>query len=235
MGQNKLERFAELNEFDNVFQPAFDDTFRKDWVYKGKWHKEIFKNDNPIVLELGCGKGEYTVGLGKRYPDKNFIGIDIKGNRMWVGAKEALENNMNNIRFLRTRIEIIESFFAENEISEIWITFPDPQLKRGKKRLTSARFLNAYKTFLKKDGIVHLKSDNRELHDFTGEIAKLNSLDIKAKETDLYNSDIDSDILAIKTYYEQQYLNQGLPITYIQFSLNGEKELINPPFDKEEK
>jgi len=233
VGKDKIRKFAELDTFSHVIQPDFEDVFRKDHPLKGNWSNDIFKNDNPIVLELGCGKGEYTVGLAREYKDKNFIGIDIKGNRMWAGAKQALHEKLENVYFLRTRIELIESFFAANEISEIWITFPDPQMQRPRKRLSSARFLNMYKTFLKPDGIVHLKTDSAELHVFTHNLCELNELQVIEKFDDLYNSSYNDQILEIKTHYEQIYLNRGIPITYLKFRL-GDKELVNPPFSDDE-
>lgn len=233
MGKDKIRKFTELDTFNHVIQPTFEEVFRKDHKLKGNWSEEIFKNDNPIVLELGCGKGEYTVGLAKEYPNKNFIGIDIKGNRMWAGAKQALQENLENVYFLRTRIELIESFFAANEISEVWITFPDPQMQRPRKRLSSARFLNMYHTFLKQDGIVHLKTDSAELHVFTSTLCDLNELEVLEKFDNLYNSNYQDRILEIKTHYEQIYLKRGIPITYIKFKLS-DKEIINPPFSEEE-
>ena len=173
MGKNKLQRFAENLTFDNFFQPTYDE-ISTGYFLKGKWASDFFKNNNPIVLELGCGKGEYSVGLARRYPDKNFIGLDIKGARMWRGCKTAVDENIQNIAFLRTRIELIEHYFAENEISEIWITFPDPQPRRIKenKRLTSPAFLKRYASILKKDLIIHLKTDAFLLYFYTMEIIK---------------------------------------------------------------
>ena len=227
MGKDKLKRFAEIETFDNVIQPTAKEALNTSHFLKGKWASDFFNNSNPIILELGCGKGEYSVNLAKLYPDINFIGIDIKGSRMWLGAKEAINEGIKNVGFLRTRIEWIESFFAEDEISEIWITFPDPQLhrKREKKRLTSPLFLNSYRKMLKEEGIIHLKTDNRELHNYTLEILKYNKAQIIESTNDLYNSDLQSPILSIKTFYEKKFLIDNIKITYIKFRIN--KELIS--------
>jgi len=225
LAKKKLKRWAELNSFSHVIQPAFEDVFGKDYELKGKWHKEWFKNNNPIVLELGCGKGEYTVNLALKYPDKNFIGIDIKGHRMWRGAREAKEKELLNATFLRTRIEFIRSFFAPGEVDEIWITFPDPQLKQSRenKRLPGPWFLNLYRSFLKDNGIVHLKTDCRELYDYSLSIVKANSLDIITSTTDLHNEMPGNELLAIRTFYEEMFLKENVPITYLSFRLPNEK------------
>ena len=232
MGKNKLQRFAENETFSNLIQPPFSEVFRKDYFLKGQWNKSIFKNDNPIVLELGCGKGEYTVGLAKMYPEKNFIGIDIKGARLWRGAKTAHEANMNNVAFLRTRIEQITSFFDKDEVSEIWITFPDPQPKRIKttKRLSSSVFLNFYKSFLKPQGLVHLKTDSADLHRYTRSVVELNKLKVHKVTDNLYSTEKDDPILSIRTFYEEQYLEKGIPITYLCFELSNDKPLIEPVY-----
>ena len=178
MGKNKLAKFNEMKDFDNVYQVDFKSVLNKNFYLKGKWSSEVFKNHHPIVLELGCGKGEYTVGLAKRYPNKNFIGIDIKGARIYKGAKTALENNLQNVRFIRTRIDFISSFFAENEVAEIWLTFPDPQPKKFKKRLSSSTFLNRYSQFLSKNALIHLKTDSRLLYEYTKALAEVNKFEI---------------------------------------------------------
>lgn len=232
MGKGKLQRFDEMATYNNVVQPKFEDVFRKDHALKGKWGQDFFKNSNPIILELACGKGEYSVGLARKFPDKNFIGIDIKGARMWRGATMAQEEGLTNVGFLRTRIEIIESFFGPNEISEIWITFPDPQLKKPKKRLTSARYLMNYNKFLREDGIMHLKTDNKVLYHFTNNLCELNKLTILKNSSDLYNSEFLDDILSIRTFYESMWLEQGLKINYISFTIN-QKDIINPPTEDE--
>ncbi len=222
VGQNKLERFAELDTFSNTIQPKLDnwfDTFEN----KGKWNEIYFKNNNPIVLELGCGKGEYTVGLARQYPDKNFIGMDRKGNRIWRGAKTALDEDINNIMFLRTEIDKVDQFFAPGEVSEIWITFPDPQpqLSRAKKRLTAPKFLARYKNMLAPDGIIHLKTDSQLLYEYTLEVIEEGNHTLLFKTNDLYaNPENKSDpILGIQTYYESLFLKEGMPITYIKFRL----------------
>lgn len=228
MGKDKLKRWAELATFDNVMQPT-SGGFGVAHEVKGTWNEKILKNSNPIVLELGCGKGEYTVGLAKRYTDKNFIGVDIKGARMWRGAKTANENGIKNTAFLRTRIEFIESFFATDEVDEIWITFPDPHIGKNNpnRRLTCPMFLNRYRSFLKDNGIVHLKTDNRELFDYTYNIVKNNELEILAATTDLYTDFEGNDILGIRTHYESIFLKEGLLINYLSFRLPKNKEIIN--------
>lgn len=230
MGKNKLQRFAENETFRNLVQPEFDDIFGKDFHLKGSWHTQFFKNNNPIVLELGCGRGEYTVALGEKFPNKNFIGIDIKGARLWRGAKTAIENGMDNVGFLRTRIEFIRSLFGSNEVAELWITFPDPQLKKSrlKKRLTCSGFLNSYREFLTPDGIVHLKTDNQTLHFYTKKLLEENEMEILIATNDLYNSGLANEILSVKTKYEQDYLAKGMPITYLKFRLSGSKPLVEP-------
>lgn len=221
MGKNKLARFAENLTFDNFFQPNYED-IKNGFVLKGKWRSDFFKNNNPIILELGCGKGEYSVGLAKRYPDKNFIGIDIKGARMWRGCKTSNDDNMNNIAFLRTRIELIEFYFDEHEVDEIWVTFPDPQPRRIKenKRLTSPPFLARYANILKTDGIVHLKTDAFILYLYTLEVIEEYKHKILISTNDLYNSGIEDDVMGIQTFYEQMFLEQGKRINYIKFQLN---------------
>lgn len=228
-GKNKLKRFAENETFSHVIQPKFHEVFQTKHSLYGAWNSKFWNNSNPIVLELGCGKGEYTVNLAKKFPDKNFIGIDIKGARFWRGAKTAHDEGITNVAFLRTRVEFLESFFASGEISEIWITFPDPQMekRRTKKRLTSARFLNMYRAVLKPGGVIHLKTDSQELHAYTKYIINQNLHKILVKTTDLYNSNFLDDILSIQTFYERTYLAQGKPITYIQFELQGETK--EPP------
>lgn len=235
MGKDKYRRFQENLTFTNLVQPEFGDIFGKDHPLKGKWRSDFFCNDNPIVLELGCGRGEYTVALAAKEPDKNFIGIDIKGARMWRGAKTATENDMGNAGFLRTRIEFIDSFFALGEVDEIWITFPDPQLKkqRVKKRLTSPQFLALYAKFLKDGGSVNLKTDSQHLHEYTKSVVAINSLPVEVCCNDIYGTGLADETLSIKTAYEQKFLEQGLPITYLRFGLDGRTEFIIPGFDEE--
>jgi tRNA (guanine-N7-)-methyltransferase len=222
VGKGKLGKFAEMNTFKNVIQPPFKEIFGKDFRLKTKWHN-YFGNDNPIVLELGCGKGEYTTGLAKAYPGKNFIGIDIKGSRMWTGAKYALMNNMKNVVFLRTRIEFTRSFFGKDEIQEIWLTFPDPQPKRKKvkKRLMAANFLNLYRTFLVENGLIHLKTDNAVLYKYARSMAVYNSLEQVEATDDLYGQPVVPELLNIKTFYEKNYLCENRKIHYLVFRLQN--------------
>lgn len=219
--KNKLKRFNQNLTFKNVIQPTREELVEKKFALKGNWNKDFFKNDNPIVLELGCGKGEYTVYLAQEHPSKNFIGIDLKGARFWAGAKESLELELTNVAFIRAQIELVTDLFAENEIDEIWITFPDPQLKKrkGAKRLTHPDFLKRYNNILKKDGIIHLKTDSQFLHGFTlGVITGENHI-LEDSTHDLYTSPVEREHMEIKTHYEQIYLNKGLPITYLRFRL----------------
>ncbi|MFP4555370.1 MAG: tRNA (guanosine(46)-N7)-methyltransferase TrmB [Bacteroidales bacterium] len=233
MGKNKLKKFAENETFENLFQPSFEDVFRKDHEIKGKWLENYFKNDNPIVLELGCGKGEYAVNMARMFPNKNFIGIDIKGARLWKGAKDALRDNMKNVAFVRTRIENINSFFMPNEVSEIWITFPDPQPRssRAKKRLTSSKFLSYYQQVAKSNCLIHLKTDSQALHEYTKALIELNNLEMGTCTNNLYNDVTEDPILSIKTFYESMFLEQGKPITYIRFRLDNSKQLKEPTLD----
>jgi tRNA (guanine-N7-)-methyltransferase len=219
-----------MKGFDHVIEPPFEEVFRHDHNLKGKWHSDWFRNSNPIVLELGCGKGEYTVGMAERYPEKNFIGIDIKGARMWKGARDTFQRNIANAAFLRTRIEFTGSFFAAGEIDEIWLTFPDPQLKkkREKKRLSGPFFLNLYCQYLKDGGLVHLKTDSRELYDYTLSVVGANGLPVVTSVTDLHGGLPGDPILSIRTYYEEIFLSKGIPITYLAFRLPHEKKIISP-------
>ncbi len=229
MGKNKLARWNELDSFDNVIQPEIGEVAGKDHPIKGKWNSEIFKNDNQLVLELGCGKGEYTVGLATKFPDKNYIGVDIKGARMWRGAKTSNENKLQNVAFLRTRIEFITSFFTTDEVDEIWVTFPDPHPggKNSNKRLTSPWFLNLYRHFLRNKGIVHLKTDNAELFSYTKSVAEYNEQEILFSSDDLYSEALPDDILSIRTHYENIFLKAGLKINYIKFRLDKEKNFTD--------
>jgi len=234
MGKNKLAKFADLETYPHVFQmPSTALRSGDSFPLKGKWNDEFFKNDNPIVLELGCGKGEYTVGLAKMYPNKNFIGIDIKGARIWTGAKQVFENEIKNAAFVRTNIEMINYFFDENEVSEIWLTFPDPQMKKTTKRLTATNFMRLYQQIMKSDGIIHLKTDSNFMFTYTCEMVKANNYPIKFSTADLYNSDLQDSILDIKTFYEQQWLARGISIKYIQFVLEKRESFIEPDIEIE--
>jgi len=227
VSKGKLKKFAEVATFSNVLQPPFEEVFRKDFSLKGKWHKDHFSDTKPITLELGCGKGEYSVGLARMYPDRNFIGIDIKGSRIWKGARAALEEGLMNVSFVRARIDFIESFFDRNEVDEIWVTFPDPQLNKPLKRLTSTRFLKRYQSFLKPEGFVNLKTDSVELYHYTSTLIRHNALPLEFGTADLYNSAYDNQILSIKTYYENIWLEEGKPIHYLRFQLPN-KPLTEP-------
>ena len=233
MGKNKLAKFAEMETLPNVFQPRHEEVFHNNYRLRGRWGAEVFQNDHPIVLEVGCGKGEYTVGLGKMYPSKNFIGLDIKGARMWTGAKQASEEGMGNVAFLRTHAELLESIFAPEEISEIWITFPDPQMAKPRKRLTGTRFLSLYRKILRDNGIIHLKTDSPFLYQYTSALVELNLLPTFANTDDLYGSGLTDDILNIRTFYEQQWLARGKTIKYIQFALPSRPELAEPDIEIE--
>tara|TARA_R110002124_G_scaffold120895_6_gene279016 strand:- start:77227 stop:77901 length:675 start_codon:yes stop_codon:yes gene_type:complete len=218
--KNKLKRFKENETFSNVIQPTREEIFNNTHKLKGNWRKDFFKNDNPIVLELGCGKGEYSINLARINPDTNFLGIDIKGARFWRGAKTALEENISNVGFLRMQIELIDHLFAENEVDEIWITFPDPQIKykRTKHRLTNVEFLEKYKRILKSDGIMHLKTDSEFMHGYT--LGLLHGLDenIEYAHHDVYGNDQSpKEVTQIQTFYESQYLEKDKKITYIRF------------------
>ena len=225
--KKKLEHFAEMKSFPNVFEPETGEVFRKDYKMKGKWRSDYFGNERPIVLELGCGKGEYSVGMAKKYPNKNFIGVDIKGARMWRGAKTCLEENISNVAFLRTRIEFIQSCFEKDEVDEIWITFPDPQPKdrQEKKRLTGPLFIERYRSFLKKDGVIHLKTDSAFFYEFTRAELERNHYVLLEDTKDLYGEkmeDLDDDtkeILSIKTHYEKIFSDKGCKIHYLKFKL----------------
>ncbi len=233
MGKNKLQKFADMAAYPHVFEYPYSVAENVPFEMKGKWHEIFFKNNNPIVLELGCGRGEYTVGLGRMFPDKNFIAVDIKGARMWSGATESISEGLANVAFLRTNIEIIERFFAEGEVSEIWLTFSDPQMKKATKRLTSTYFMNRYRQFLKPDGIIHVKTDSNFMFTYTRYMIEENKLPVLFITEDLYHSNLVDDILGIKTYYEQQWLDRGLSIKYIKFALPQDGVLKEPDVEIE--
>lgn len=220
--KNKLKRFKENDTFGNVLQPSREEAVAGDFPLKGKWNEDFFKNDKPIVLELGCGKGEYTVGLAERFPENNYIGIDIKGARFWRGAKTAVEKGLTNVGFLRTQIELIEQFFAQGEVTEIWITFPDPQIKykRTKHRLTNTEFLQRYKRILKPDGVVNLKTDSEFMHGYTLGLLHGEGHEVIYANHNVYrNEGAPEMVTGIQTFYEQQYLEIGKAITYIRFKI----------------
>ena len=214
MGKDKLRRFAEISDFGNVLQLDEGKAFR------GTWSNDQFRNNNPVILELACGKGEYTVNLARLFPQINFIGVDYKGNRIWRGAKTAQEEGISNVAFLRIQIENILDYFAEEEVSEIWITFPDPQpqVSREKKRLTFPGFLAKYRRILKPGGFIHLKTDNDALYQYTLEKIEEHHLKLHCQTSDLYHSELVSEVLSIKTYYEKKYLQTEKNINYVKFS-----------------
>ena len=217
MGHRKLQRFAENLTFTNLFQVGFDQLEQEGFALKGRW-SSYFGNNNPITLELGCGKGDYTIALARIHPDRNYIGVDIKGARLWRGAKTAIEDPLPNVAFIRTRIELIDRFFGPDEVSEIWLTFCDPQLKKPNKRLSSPRFLDTYSHFLAPQSVIHLKTDSQELYDYTlNEVLPTRDCQIVASTADLYNSDYQGEATMTQTFYERMFLAEGKPITYLQW------------------
>lgn len=233
MGKNKLKKFSEMERMDIVFQYPWAQLQNTGFPMRGRWHEDFFKNDNPIVLELGCGKGEYAVGLAGAFPESNYIGIDIKGARMWTGARQASDAGMTNVAFLRTDIELLPEFFSPGEVDEIWITFPDPQMKKTRKRLTSTRFLELYRKVLRDGGFINLKTDSPFLYTYTSIMARHNRLPVNVDTDNLYASGMADDILGIRTYYEQQWLDRGLTIKYLRFSLDHQTPLSEPEVEIE--
>ena len=240
MSKNKLSKFADMERYPHVFQAAAVATDPTPFPLRGKWNEDFFHNDHPIVLELGCGRGEYTVGLGRLFPDKNFIGVDIKGARMWTGATESLREGLSNVAFLRTRIEFIAHFFNTNEVSEIWLTFSDPQMKMPTKRLTSSYFLQRYRSFLCDGGRIHVKTDSHFLYTYTDALLKENHLLPLCATTDLYSDETAAtlppdiySLLHIRTYYEEQWLSRGIPIKFLSFALPHDGELREPDIEIE--
>ena len=239
MSKGKLAKFADMETYENVFQYPFSVVEHVPFEMKGHWREQYFHNDHPIVLELGCGKGEYTVELAKLYPDINFIGVDIKGARMWTGATQALHEGLKNVAFLRTNIEIIERFFSENEVQEIWLTFSDPQMKNPRKRLTSTYFMERYRKFLVDGGIIHLKTDSNFLFTYTTYMVEHNHLPIEYRTEDLYGnhnsqfSILNSQLLSIQTYYESMWIARGLNIKYMKWRLPRTGTLSEPDVEIE--
>ena len=235
MGKGKLAKFADMETYENVFQYPFSVVSDVPFTMRGHWREQYFKNDNPIVLELGCGKGEYTVGLAKRYPQMNFIGVDIKGARMWTGATQALQEGLKNVAFLRTNIEIIDRFFAPSEVQDIWLTFSDPQMKNPRKRLSSTYFMERYRRFLTDNGIIHLKTDSNFLATYTNYMVERNQLPVDLKTNDLYKetNEAFAEAASIQTYYESMWLARGLNIKYLKFHLPQEGALEEPDIEIE--
>lgn len=231
MGKNKLKKFAEMKEFACALEYPREELLKSGFPFIGKWKSDFFQNGNPIVVELGCGKGEYTVGLAKSDPSRNYIGIDIKGARMWRGAKTVEEEEIKNAGFLRAEIENIRSFFTPGEVNELWITFPDPQMQKTRKRLTSTRFLNYYRGILTPDGIINLKTDSPFLYEYTRRLVHLNGFEILAETDDLYGSGMADPVSSIKTFYEQQWLSRGKKIKLLSFRLPSEGVLQEPEAD----
>lgn len=235
MGKNKLKKFADMESFSCVLQYPREKLLAEGFPYVGKWNSEVLPEGLPMVLELGCGRGEYTVALARSEKERNFVGIDIKGARMWTGAKTVEQEQIPNAAFLRCEIENIDHFFAPAEVDEIWITFPDPQMKKSRKRLTSTRFLNLYRRILRPDGVINLKTDSPFLYEYTRRLVELNGFEVIRATDDLYGSGMADPVSAIKTYYEQQWLSRGKNIKLISFRLPAEGELTEPREDDIEK
>lgn len=233
MGKNKLKKFADLDTYEHVVQIPFKQLELEEFQYKGKWSSEFFGNNHPVILELGCGKGEYTVKLASHFPELNFIGIDIKGSRMWNGATKAKELGLKNVGFLRTNIENIGLFFGKGEVNEIWLTFPDPQMKKTRKRLTATNFIENYRNILVPNGIVHLKSDSNFMYLYTVAMVAENQFEVIRQTDDLYHSEMLDEVLSIQTFYEKQWLDRRITIKYLSFMLNHKQPLREPEVEIE--
>jgi tRNA (guanine-N7-)-methyltransferase len=235
VGKNKLSKFAEMEHFSNLLQPTWEELVKGSFPFRGKWGSDFFRNGHPIVAELGCGKGEYTVTLAGLHPGRNYIGLDIKGARMYTGAREALQRPLPNVAFIRTKIENTPLLFGPGEISALWLTFPDPQLKKVRKRLTSTFFIGRYLSFLKPGGTIHLKTDSIFMYQYTSALVRLNGFEILADTADLYATEPEDEVLSIRTFYEKQWLDRGIPVKYLAFRPSGERELLEPgeDFEKE--
>lgn len=231
MGKNKLKKFAEMKEFACALEYPREELIKNGFPHKGSWNTGFFHRQAPITVELGCGKGEYTVGLAKANPDRNYIGVDIKGARMWRGAKTVNDEGIENAAFLRAEIENINHFFTPGEVDEIWITFPDPQMQKVRKRLTSSRFLQMYRGLLRPDGVVNLKTDSPFLYEYTRRLVELNGFEILMNTDDLYGSGLADPVSSIKTFYEQQWLSRGKKIKLLSFRLPSEGEIKEPEAD----
>lgn len=227
MGKNKLQKFADIAAMECVLEYPRHILIEEGFPYKGSWNGGFFRRPNPITLELGCGKGEYTVGLARANRDRNHVGVDIKGARLWKGAGDVEREGLDNAAFLRTEIEQIEQFFAPGEVDEIWITFPDPQMQKARKRLTSSRFLKSYRTFLRPGGVVNLKTDSPFLYEYTRRLVELNGFEVLTCTDDLYGSGLADPVASIKTFYEQQWLSRGKTIKLISFRI-GDGEITEP-------
>lgn len=233
MGKNKLKKFADLATYEHVVQVTFKELQEQEFKYRGKWSREFFGNDHPIILELGCGKGEYTVKLASHFPQFNFIGVDIKGSRMWNGATKAKALGLTNVGFLRTNIENIQLFFAPGEVAEIWLTFPDPQMKKTRKRLTATNFIESYRQVMVPNGIIHLKSDSNFMYRYTEAMVAENKFEVLRQTDDLYHSPILDEVLSIQTFYEKQWLDRGITIKYLAFRLSHQETLREPEVEIE--
>jgi tRNA (guanine-N7-)-methyltransferase len=228
VGKNKLSKFADMATYRHVVQVSYKQLQSEVFEYKGKWSEKFFGNNHPLILELGCGKGEYTVKLARHDPEINFIGIDIKGARMWKGATQAQDLALPNVGFLRAHIEDIPLLFSLNEVAEIWLTFPDPQMKKTRKRLTATNFIDNYRSVMVPDGIVHLKTDSNFMYRYTRAMVNENHFEVIDETDDLYHSELLNDVLSIQTFYEKQWLDRGLTIKYLSFRLNHQDLLIEP-------